>query len=107
MVGVVNSHFGRALRAMGCAGEVSLFCGCDAGFDACNAFDKYAVHIRVRFRCGLSLSLEQGSSDRAPSGDFSNDSAAKGRRFVKYEPFWNTCPLPYCMFNWSEAVCEE
>lgn len=50
MVGVVNSHFGRALRAMGCAGEVSLFCGCEAGFDACNAFDKYAVHIRVRFR---------------------------------------------------------
>lgn len=61
MVGVVNSHFGRALRAMGCAGEVSLFCGCEAGFDACNAFDKYAVHIRVRFRCGVSLLLEQGS----------------------------------------------
>ncbi len=52
MVGVINAQFGRNLRSMGCAGEVSLFCGCEAGFDACNNFDKYAVHIRVRFRCG-------------------------------------------------------
>ncbi|KAK9915722.1 hypothetical protein WJX75_003203 [Coccomyxa subellipsoidea] len=69
MVGVVNSHFGRALRAMGCAGEVSLFCGCDAGFDACNAFDKYAVHIRVRFRDDEELQLltanRQSGGERA------------------------------------------
>ncbi|EIE27053.1 P-loop containing nucleoside triphosphate hydrolase protein [Coccomyxa subellipsoidea C-169] len=57
MVGVINAQFGRNLRSMGCAGEVSLFCGCEAGFDACNNFDKYAVHIRVRFRDDEELQL--------------------------------------------------
>lgn len=44
MVGVVSHHFGRNMRAIGCAGEVQLYCGCDAGFDACNNFDKCATH---------------------------------------------------------------
>lgn len=71
MVGVVNKHFGANLRAMGCAGEVSLFCGCEAGFDACNAFDKYAIHIRVKFRDDEDLQLltanRQSGGERAVS----------------------------------------
>lgn len=45
MVGVVSHHFGRNMRAIGCAGEVQLYCGCDAGFNACNNFDKCALPI--------------------------------------------------------------
>ncbi|BDA44499.1 probable structural maintenance of chromosomes protein 5 at C-terminar half [Coccomyxa sp. Obi] len=41
MVGVVSHHFSRSMRAIGCAGEVQLYCGCEIGFDSCNNFDKY------------------------------------------------------------------
>lgn len=39
-VATINREFGRNLRAMGCSGEVGLSCGCEGGFDSCNAFDK-------------------------------------------------------------------
>lgn len=42
-VKTINREFGRNLRAMGCSGEVALSCGCEEGFDSCNAFDKCVI----------------------------------------------------------------
>ena len=68
MVGVVDEHFRRMLRNMGCNGQVSLYCGCP-DFDGCNAFDKYAIHIRVKFRDEEALQLltanRQSGGERA------------------------------------------
>lgn len=68
MVGVVDEHFRRMLRNMGCNGQVSLYCGCPE-FDGCNAFDKYAIHIRVKFRDEEALQLltanRQSGGERA------------------------------------------
>ena len=68
MVGVVDEHFRRMLRNMGCNGQVSLHCGCPE-FDGCNAFDKYAIHIRVKFRDEEALQLltanRQSGGERA------------------------------------------
>ncbi len=45
-----------------------LSCGCEE-FDACNAFDKYAIHIRVKFRDEEALQLlsatRQSGGERA------------------------------------------
>ncbi|BDA44497.1 Structural maintenance of chromosomes protein 5 [Coccomyxa sp. Obi] len=69
MVGVVSHHFSRNMRAIGCAGEVQLYCGCDAGFDSCNNFDKYAVNIMVKFRDEEEMQLltanRQSGGERA------------------------------------------
>lgn len=68
MVQTVNSHFQRMLSGMGCNGQVSLYCGCPE-FDGCNAFDKYAIHIRVKFRDEEELQLltanRQSGGERA------------------------------------------
>ena len=68
MVGVVDEHFRRMLHNMGCNGQVSLYCGCPE-FDGCNAFDKYAIHIRVKFRDEEALQLltanRQSGGERA------------------------------------------
>lgn len=68
MVETVNQHFQRMLRGMGCNGEVSLYCGHEP-FDGCNAFDKYAIHIRVKFRDEEQLQLltanRQSGGERA------------------------------------------
>jgi len=59
-VRTINSHFSRMLRQMGCNGEVALHCGCEQ-YDGCNAFDKYAIHIRVKFRDNEDLQLLTGT----------------------------------------------
>ena len=68
MVKTVNSHFQRMLSGMGCNGQVSLYCGCPE-FNGCNAFDKYAIHIRVKFRDEEELQLltanRQSGGERA------------------------------------------
>lgn len=68
MVQTVDSHFQRMLRGMGCNGQVSLYCGCP-DFDGCNAFEKYAIHIRVKFRDEEELQLltanRQSGGERA------------------------------------------
>ena len=68
MVKTVNSHFQRMLSGMGCNGQVSLYCGCPE-FNSCNAFDKYAIHIRVKFRDEEELQLltanRQSGGERA------------------------------------------
>ena len=68
MVQTVNHHFQRMLSGMGCNGQVSLYCGCP-DFDGCNAFDKYAIHIRVKFRDEEELQLlpanRQSGGERA------------------------------------------
>ena len=68
MVGIVDEHFRRMLRNMGCNGQISLYCGCP-DFDGCNAFDKYAIHIRVKFRDEEALQLltanRQSGGERA------------------------------------------
>ena len=68
MVNTVNHHFQRMLSGMGCNGQVSLYCGCDE-FNGCNAFDKYAIHIRVKFRDNEELQLltanRQSGGERA------------------------------------------
>ena len=50
--------------------QVCLSCGCDE-FDACNAFDRYAIHIRVKFRDEEALQLlsatRQSGGERAVS----------------------------------------
>jgi chromosome segregation ATPase len=54
---------------MGCSGEVALSCGCQERFDGCNAFDKYAIEIRVKFRDEEELQLltatRQSGGERA------------------------------------------
>ena len=68
MVNTVNHHFQRMLSGMGCNGQVSLYCGCD-DFNGCNAFDKYAIHIQVKFRDNEELQLltanRQSGGERA------------------------------------------
>ena len=68
MVKTVNSHFQRMLSGMGCNSQVSLYCGCPE-FNGCNAFDKYAIHIRVKFRDEEELQLltanRQSGGERA------------------------------------------
>lgn len=52
----INQNFGRSFEKIGCAGEVQLYEEFDPETGQ-EDFDKYAIHIKVRYRAEEGLQL--------------------------------------------------
>jgi structural maintenance of chromosomes protein 5 len=53
----VSAAFARSFAAIGCAGEVVLFKGGKDDYDSTDDFNKWAIHIKVKFRENERLQL--------------------------------------------------
>ena len=56
IIAEVNSNFGQSFARIGCAGEVALYEEIDPVTQQ-EDFERYAIHIRVRFRAEEGLQL--------------------------------------------------